>query len=70
MQPQVIKVQADADGNFPVRLYGTDYLIQPVKTKRAATASKNKATSAQPSQEELGQPLNDTPQQDPNNTEA
>lgn len=68
--PTVIKVKANEAGQFPVRLFGEDYLIEPVKDKRSETKTANKRKASKPSPDEVGQPLNDTPEQDPNNTET
>lgn len=60
---QVIKVKANEAGQYPVRLFGTDYLIEPVDDARSETTTQNKKRKASSkvdtSPERVGQPVND-----------
>ncbi len=67
---QIIKVAPNEDGNYPFTLYGEQYELQPVKNERSSSKTQSKRAKADSgldlSPEAVGQPVNDTPQQDPN----
>ena len=63
----IIKVVANKEGRYPIRLFGTDYEIEPTDKVEEPKPKKSapKKTETKP---EVGQPETDNPEQDNNTT--